>query len=46
MDPDNDLKFSLLDTFRDPLSRQILEAVRIKTVIQSGIFINKSDKKT
>ena len=45
MDPDNDFKFTLIITFRDPLSRQISEAVRIKTAIENGIYIDKQNRK-
>ena len=45
MDPDKDFKFTIIDTFRDPLSRQVSEAVRIKAAVEKGIFIDFRNKK-
>ena len=45
MDPNTDFKFTLIDTFRDPLSRQVSEAVRIKAAVEKGIFIDNRNKK-
>ena len=41
---ETDFKFEVIDTFRDPLSRQITEAVRIKQAIRSNIFQNNKGK--
>ena len=40
IDVETDFKFEVIDTFRDPLSRQITEAVRIKQAMRSNIFQN------
>ena len=36
----NDYKFKPLSSHRDPLSRQITEAVRISKAINSGVHMN------
>ena len=40
IDVKTNFKFEVIDTFRDPLSRQITEAVRIKQAMKSNIFQN------
>ena len=45
MDPNNDFIFTLISTFRDPLTRQVSEAVRIKTAVENGTFIDSRNEK-
>ena len=37
--PEKDIKFSVLSTFRDPMSRQLMEAVKIQRAQDRGTFL-------
>ena len=43
--PDNDFKFQILSNHRDPLSRQLEEAIRINNALETGLAIDRSKKK-
>ena len=38
INPEQDFKFTVLESFKDPFTRQIREAVRIKQATNSNIF--------
>ena len=42
--PERDIKFQILSNHRDPLSRQLKEAVRINKALETGVAIDRSQK--
>ena len=43
-DPKLDVKFTVLENFRDPLTRQIREAVRIKQAVDFNTYTDNREK--
>ena len=42
--PEKNFKFQIVNNHRDPLSRQLEEAVRINKALENGIAIDRSQK--
>ena len=42
--PERDFKFQIVGNHRDPLSRQLEEAVRINKALENGITVDRSQK--
>ena len=43
-DPKSDMKSTVLENFRDPLTRQIREAVRIKQAVEFNTYTDNREK--
>ena len=39
LDPERDIKFSILSSFKDPLTRQVTEAVKIQRALDTCTFL-------
>ena len=45
-DPDKDYSFQVIGTHRDPLSRQLEEAIRINKALDTGILIDRRNEES